>query len=86
MDIKHIARLAHLSFTEEELAIMEKDMAELTEMVKELPEMSQASAYERAIMELRKDEVCANKQSREELMANAPLAVSGCFAVPKTVE
>lgn len=86
MDIKNIARLAHLRFTEEELVMMEKEMAELTEMVRELPEISQDSADNRPIMVLRSDEVIDSKQSHEKLMANAPLVVSGCFAVPKTVE
>lgn len=86
MDIKHIARLAHLRFTEEELVLLEKDMAELTEMVKELPEILQDSADDRPIIVLRSDEVIDSEQSHEELMANAPLVVSGCFAVPKIVE
>ncbi len=86
MDIKHIARLAHLRFTEEELVMMEKDMAEFTEMVKDLPEISQGLADDRPIMELRSDEAIGSQQSHEELMANAPFVVSGCFAVPKTVE
>ncbi len=86
-ELLNIAKLAHLSFTPQELEEMEKDISALTDMVKELPcnTEEEPSSYN-AVMELRSDTAQANKYARDDLLSNAPLTVKGCFAIPKTVE
>lgn len=86
-DVSHIARLAHLSFNEQELSQMEKDMQELAEMVRELPDAKEKiTCSEESVMQLREDDAEPVSLSRQDVLANAPLVQSGCFAVPKTVE
>ncbi len=87
IDVSHIARLAHLSFTGEELIIMKEDMTRLVEMVAELPENDiQPGENSVDAMELRKDEVIPSGLSKEEILGNAPETEHGFFVVPKTVE
>lgn len=86
-DVSHIARLAHLRFSEQELSQMEKDMTELAEMVKELPDPQEQAVFsEDNVMQLREDDAEPMSLNRQDVLVNAPLVQSGCFAVPKTVE
>ncbi len=87
IDVKHIAGLARLRFSEEEFVQLETEMISLAEMVRELPEYEDDGSYsEQRIMELRPDIPEKGKYCRDEILSNAPDAQSGCFAVPKTVE
>ena len=86
MDVKHIAGLAHLRFSDEEFMQLETEMLSLAEMVKELPEREAGNYPEQRIMELRPDEPENGKFSLDDILSNAPDAKSCCFAVPKTVE
>lgn len=86
IDVKHIAGLARLRFSEEEFVQLETEMISLAEMVRELPDHDDCSYSEQRIMELRPDIPEKGKCCRDEIFSNAPDAQSGCFAVPKTVE
>lgn len=87
IDVKHIAGLAHLRFSEDELAKLETEMLSLAEMVKELPDCNDDGSYsEQRIMELRPDISEKGKYCRDDILSNAPDVKSGCFSVPKTVE
>lgn len=86
-DIDRIAKLAALNIEPDERAALEHDMAEIVAMVGGLPECDGSLLYGNGgITELRDD--CAENSgcTHEELMANAPETMGGCFGVPKTVE
>lgn len=87
IDVSHIARLAHLRFSEQELSEMEKDMSELAFMVRQLPDVQERCENGTDnIMQLREDASEPESLSRQDVLMNAPFVQSGCFAVPKTVE
>ncbi|MBQ8725157.1 MAG: aspartyl/glutamyl-tRNA amidotransferase subunit C, partial [Oscillospiraceae bacterium] len=72
IDVKHIAGLARLRFSEEELAQLEKEMISLAEMVRNLPDHDNGSYSEQRIMELRPDIPEKGKFSAGEILSNAP--------------
>ncbi len=87
IDVKHIAGLARLRFSEEEFAQLETEMLSLAEMVKELPDCDDDGSFsEQRIMQLRPDVTENGRFSRDDILSNASDVKSGCFAVPKTVE
>ena len=85
INIKRIAELAMLEINEDESQKISAEMAEMINMVSDLPELSdeQCNTFE---MELREDEVISSEYSRDELLMNAPETNSGCFSVPRTVK
>ena len=85
INIKRIAELAMLEVNEDESQKISAEMAEMINMVSDLPELSdeQCNTFE---MELREDEVISSEYSRDELLMNAPETNSGCFSVPRTVK
>ena len=72
-DVKHIAKLAMLQFTDEEAAEFEKEFASIVGMVENLPELESEGTV-------------TPSYPRDEMLKNAPHAVAGCIVVPKTVE
>lgn len=87
IDIKHLAKLSRLRFTEEETAHFSKDMQNIIGMVEQMPEMPDGGALidPSHPMELRKDEP-ENQYRRDDILRNAPEVQAGCVVVPKTVE
>lgn len=86
LNIKHIAKLARLKLSDEELQSFEKDMGAIVSMVERLPEIKGNIVVSADnAMELRED-IITPSMERDEILKNAPMAESGCFAVPKIVE
>lgn len=87
IDIRHIAKLAHLRIEDEKLEKFEKDMADIVAMVDRLPDINEELTLDREnAMILREDKAVPDKFTRNELLANAPQVQAGCLVVPKTVE
>ena len=87
IDIKHIAKLAHLRIENEKLEKFEKDMESIVAMVDHLPDVSDTLTVDpNNAMRLREDVAKDHKFKREEMLANAPEVQAGCLVVPKTVE
>lgn len=84
-DVRKIAALAALDINDADISRFQCDMEEIANMVSELPELDGETPIPDA-MELRSDCVQSYPADRSELMKNAPKAVNGCFAVPRTVE
>lgn len=86
-DVKHVAKLARLELTEEEI---EKYSKQLDEIIKHVEQMNEVDTTGVEPMPhpipvynvMREDEV-KYEQTKEELMANAPLEENGFFRVPK---
>ena len=87
INIKHLAKLSRLTFTPEEEAKFEKEMASIVDMVEKLPDLDASGALidPQNPMQMRKDEV-VNQPNRTELLQNAPEVQAGCIVVPKVVE
>lgn len=85
INIKRIAELAKLEINEDESQKISAEMAEMINIVSDLPELCNEQC-DTPGMELREDEVCPSVYSRDELLMNAPETYNGCFSVPRTVK
>lgn len=87
IDIRHIAKLARLNITDEELPRFEKEMADIVGMVENLPDLPDSGALidPDHPMTMRQDEA-ENTFRRDELLKNAPQVQAGCVVVPRIVE
>lgn len=87
IDIAHIAKLAKLYISEEQIPEFQAKMSEIVDMVNQLPQVDEALTLDAEnAMELRQDVAEDNKFTNEEMLANAPQTHNGCIVVPKTVE
>lgn len=89
-DVKHIANLARLEFTDDELEKYTKDLAEIVNFANTLSEINvEGVEPTNHILEIknvfRKDELKPSLD-REEILKNAPEKQAGCVSVPKVVE
>ena len=85
--VKKVAKLAYISLSEEEEAIMEKDLAQIFNWIDilEQAKIPEEIPSKEPAMLLRTDEVTEKKQ-REELLKNAPKKGHHMFMVPKFIE
>ncbi|MEF9968949.1 MAG: Asp-tRNA(Asn)/Glu-tRNA(Gln) amidotransferase subunit GatC [Ruthenibacterium sp.] len=86
-DVKHIAKLAMLQFTDDEIAAFEAEFEQIIAMVDHLPDIESAKTLLDTgnEMELRED-VIVPSYPRDEMLQNVPHTIAGCIVVPKTVE
>ena len=88
--VRHIAGLARIAMSDEELARLEPELNNILNWIEQLSEVDTEGVEPLATvidqkMRLREDEVTEGDQ-REEILANAPRAEHGFFAVPKVIE
>lgn len=88
--VRYIARLARLRFTEEEEQRLAEEMSEIISYVEKLNELDTSGVEPMShVLDLynvvRKDEI-AQRISREEALKNAPDADGTFFRVPKVIE
>ena len=89
-EVKHIAGLARLKFTDEEVSAYTKDLASIVEFAEQLNEIDVTGVKPTAhILDIhnvfRKDEM-HESYDREKLLQNAPTKTAGCISVPQVVE
>ncbi len=86
-DIEKITKLSALRLEADEISVLEKEMTEIVEMVGRLPDSEGSLLFGNGgVMEMREDSEACFENCRELIIENAPELISGCFAVPKTVE
>lgn len=88
--IDHVANLARLNLTEQEKAILARDMQNIITYVDKLNELDTSGIKPMEHVAslqnvLRQDEV-KHSYEREIILSNAPDSDNGCFRVPKVVE
>jgi aspartyl-tRNA(Asn)/glutamyl-tRNA(Gln) amidotransferase subunit C len=88
--VRHVALLARLEFSDPELERLRADMDEMLAYVEKLGELDTASVEPttqvgEAGTPLRRDEV-TNRPAAVEMLSNAPSAERGYFKVPKIIE
>ena len=88
--VRHIAGLARIAMSDEELARLEPELNNILNWIEQLSEVDTQGVEPLATvidqkMRLREDEVTEGNQ-RDDVLANAPKAEHGFFAVPKVIE
>lgn len=88
-EIKHLASLSRLNFTDEELAKFSVDFKAILDYVNELQKVDTSNVKDNTIIreycELREDEAKPSL-SNEEIVGNAPKNLNGYFIAPTVVE
>lgn len=88
-EIKHIAKLASLNLTEEEIKRYTKDLTDILEMANLVNNVNTDNVDETIGTNglynvFRKDEIKQNN-NRDELLSNAPSQDEGMFRIPKVI-
>ncbi|MGI8706279.1 MAG: Asp-tRNA(Asn)/Glu-tRNA(Gln) amidotransferase subunit GatC [Sphingomicrobium sp.] len=88
--VRHIANLAQIAMSEEEIERLVPELNNILGWVEQLGEVDTEGVEPLATvieqkLRLRNDEVTDGNR-RDEILANAPAAEHGFFAVPKVIE
>lgn len=87
--VQHVAKLARLQLSEDDVHRYTKDLGNILTLVDELSALDLSTvdmSMETAEPTLFRDDVVMKKYSREALMANAPKEEDGFFWVPKILD
>lgn len=88
--VEHVAHLARLNLSEEEINSLTTDMEMILEFADQMNEMTfedvNATAHVIPIQNVFREDVMQPSMERETLLANAPSHEKGCYTVPKVVE
>ena len=88
--VRHIARLARLQMSDAEVAAMVPELNNILGWVEQLGEVDTDGVEPlTAVIDLKlrlRDDVVTDGDVRGEVLANAPDAQHGFFAVPKVIE
>ena len=88
--VRHIAKLARIAMSDEEIERLVPELNNLLGWVEQLEEVNTdgvepLTAVVPNKLRLREDKV-TDGDCRDEILANAPVAEHGFFAVPKVIE
>ena len=90
MEVRHVAQLARLALGEDEIARMVPELNNILGWVEQLAEVDTEGVEPLTAVianELRvRDDVVNYGDVRDDILANAPDAQHGFFAVPKVIE
>ncbi|MFL6761939.1 MAG: Asp-tRNA(Asn)/Glu-tRNA(Gln) amidotransferase subunit GatC [Sphingomicrobium sp.] len=88
--VRHIAKLARIAMSDEELARLEPELNNILGWVDQLSEVNTDGVEPlTAVIEQKlrlRDDVVNDGDIRDDVLANAPEAQHGFFAVPKVIE
>jgi len=88
--VRHIARLARIAMSDEEIARLAPELNNILGWVEQLGEVNTDGIEPLATVidqKLRlRDDVVTDGDIRDDVLANAPEAQHGFFAVPKVIE
>ena len=86
-DVEHVAKLARLELTEEEKDKFTKQLGAILEYAQQMNEIDttgvEPMAHAIPVVNVMREDVPEYRQTKEELMANAPVKENGFFRVPK---
>ncbi len=93
MDVRHVAKLAHLEITDEEVALYTPQMAEIVKYVEQLNEldtnnieaMTGGLTDEGEATETSREDVAQPSLGQKAALSQAPAAAEGHFRVPKVL-
>jgi aspartyl-tRNA(Asn)/glutamyl-tRNA(Gln) amidotransferase subunit C len=88
--VRHIAKLARIAMSEEEIERLVPELNNILGWVEQLSEVDTDGVEPLAtVIDLKlrlRDDVVTDGGIRDKILANAPLAEHGFFAVPKVIE
>lgn len=86
-DVKHVAKLARLELTEEEIEKYSKQLDEIIKHVEQMNEVDTTDVepmpHPIPVYNVMREDVVKYEHTKEEMMANAPFEEDGFFRVPK---
>jgi aspartyl-tRNA(Asn)/glutamyl-tRNA(Gln) amidotransferase subunit C len=92
-EVRHVAELANLALSDDEIARMAKDLDSILTYIDKLNELDTSAVEPMAQVLYDAEETATLREDRErptlgnaETLANAPLAGNGYFKVPKVIE
>lgn len=93
MDVRKVAKLAHLEITDEEVAMYTPQMADIVKYVEQLNELDTENiepmlgglTEEGSATQAIRDDIVVPSLGQEAALSQAPSAVSGHFQVPKVL-
>ncbi|MFM9903364.1 MAG: Asp-tRNA(Asn)/Glu-tRNA(Gln) amidotransferase subunit GatC [Pyrinomonadaceae bacterium] len=93
MDVRQIAKLAHLDISDEEVSLYSPQMADIVKYIEQLneldteniePMLGGLTAEGEATLTIR-DDIAAGSLGQKAALAQAPSGVAGHFQVPKVL-
>ena len=88
--VRHIARLARIAMSDEEIAALAPELNNILGWVEQLGEVNTDGVEPlTAVIDQKlrlRDDVVTDGDCRDAVLANAPAAEHGFFAVPKVIE
>lgn len=93
MDVRKVAKLAHLEITDAEVAMFEPQMASIVEYVEQLKELDTDNiepmlgglTAEGEVTDTHREDVPHESLGQKNALKEAPSAVEGHFQVPKVL-
>ena len=93
MDVRSVAKLAHLEITDEEVALYTPQMAEIVKYVEQLNELDTGDiepmlgglTEEGAATLAEREDTALPSFSQKEALSEAPAGIAGHFQVPKVL-
>ena len=89
-EVRHVAKLARLALSEDEIAKMVPELNNILGWVEQLGEVDTDGVEPlTAVIDQKlrlRDDVVTDGDKRDDVIANAPDAEHGFFAVPKVIE
>ncbi len=86
-DVKHVAKLARLELTDEEINKYSKQLGDILKYVEQMNEVDTAGIepmpHAIPVYNVMREDVVKYEETKEEMMANAPYEEDGFFRVPK---
>ena len=86
-EVKHVAKLARLELTDEEVNKYSQQLGSILEYVEQMNEVDtkgiEPMPHAIPVYNVMREDVVKYEQTKEELMANAPFEEDGFFRVPK---
>jgi len=89
-EVLHIANLARLSFSDEEIEKFTKDLISIVHFADKLNELDttdiEPTAHTLPIQNVFRKDEARPSFDRDKMLQNAPTKDAGCYSVPKVVE
>ena len=86
-EVKHVAKLARLELTDEEVNKYSQQLGSILEYVEQMNEVNttgiEPMPHAIPVYNVMREDIVKYEQTKEELMANAPFEEEGLFRVPK---
>lgn len=86
-DVKHVAKLARLELTDDEINKYSKQLGDILKYVEQMNEVDttgiEPMPHAIPVYNVMREDVVKYEQTKEELMSNAPYEEDGFFRVPK---